>query len=644
MLYHTINERTWGRGLTMHNNRTVLFLLFIFGLSMVLTPPWDHPKDKIVLERLNRDNVLVAESLRHVPPIGLSSMQNVMSLRLNYPAYSGSPLGPRFSKGLSLQEFRESSRRYHYTRNLALSRFLDLPSDGIFISEYSPYIFYTYENHPMGEVYDLARELQRERSIDKIHLFPRDLYRASVIDPDPDVSSTVNTQSSDRVVEIGATTDLRDFSWDHFPEHTPCTGQGVKIGLLDSGLLDATSEVLSGAKITTLYDTYTANDEIRHPETLASIIGGFFGLAPEAEMFYVDVNSEFNFIGIERLINAGVDVINMSIALESNFIDGAYPTNLEGYIDYIYGSTRIPMIAASGNTLGIEGSGGYVTFPGLCANVITVGSIYWGGQPSDFSSFNTKNDVYSKPNLVAYGESRPVQGIGYVSGTSYATAAVTGAAALILEKNGPLDMPELASILMASANYDKIFKNADMEISVHIRDNEDIDDDGNTAELFYTGETEVVETREISGAGLTNRFGAGALDITRALELDVSNQFKTSLAIASSDPVTLTTIQMDAGQRLDVAGAWERSGICLDRTSVFRFNWKYTTAPLANYDLWLYGPDGSLVASTDFSQGNSEVLRYTSLSSGEFTLKLKPQSNYRVADSNHFDYAYALKS
>ena len=359
-------------------------------------------------------------------------------------------------------------------------------------------------------------------------------------------------------------------------------------------------------------------------------------------MFYVDVNSEFNFVGIERLINAGVDVINMSIALESNFVNGEYPTNLEGYIDYLYSSTRIPMIAASGNTLGIEGSGGYVTFPGLCANVITVGSIYWGGQPSDFSSFRIKNDVYSKPNLVAFGESRPVEGIGYVSGTSYSTAATTGAAALILEKNGPMDMPELASVLMASANYDKIYKNADMIISVQTRDTEDRDEDGNTSELFSTGRTELIDTKEIEGAGMTNRFGAGALDIERALKMDVSVQFRNNLKLSSANPASLITLPMEKGQKLDLAGVWERAAQVLDQSSMFRFNWKYQSSVLANYDLELYDSNGQLVASTQFAQGNSEVLRFTATTTDDFTVKLKPQAHYRLSDTNAFDYSYSI--
>ena len=626
----------------MKSIRKVSFLLFIFGLAMGIKIPLDRPEHKIILERFDRDDAIVAEAVHHVRTTEMTSSQNVMSVRLSYPSFEESRLGRRWAHSTNLQGLRIASAKYYYEMNRSLARTFKIHHDGIFISQYSPYVFYSYQDHPMSDVFDLARKVQPQRSIGQIHLFPRELYNTSVIDLDPNVNPPTVVQEITRTVDIGATTDLRDFSWDHFPENTQYTGKGVKIGLLDSGFLDVTSKALAGVKISTLYDTYTANDDISHPTTLAAIIGGFFGLAPAAEMFYVDVNSEFNFVGIERLINAGVDVINMSVALESNFVNGEYPTNLEGYIDYLYSSTRIPMIAASGNTLGIEGSGGYVTFPGLCANVITVGSIYWGGQPSDFSSFRIKNDVYSKPNIVAFGESRPVEGIGYVSGTSYSTAATTGAAALLLEKYGSMDMPELASVLMASANYDKIYKNADMIISVQTRDNDDIDDDGNTAELFSTGKTELIDTKEIPGSGMINRFGAGALDITRALELDLSSQFKTKLSLSSANPTYLTRFPLEKGQKLDVAGVWERPSQLIDKNSVFRFNWKYQTGVLANYDLELYDSNGKLVASTSFAQGNCEVLRFTATATDDFTLKLKPQTNCRLSDANQFDYSYSI--
>lgn len=626
----------------MHQHRTIPFLLFVLAVSFAFELAPEKSDPKIIIERQDSSGTILAEEARHVSLSSQASKQNVLSLRLAYPDFGSNRPEALFKRDDPPDAFREASKRYHSTRNRAFAQLLGLSSDDVFISQYSPYIFYTFKDDSMATVYDLARTLEDDAQIDSMHVFPKDIYHASSLDPEPD--SEIASASTPLSLEKGLTNtvDLRDGRWDDFPAQTPFSGKNVKIGLLDSGFLNVSEARLQGAKITTLYDTYTANDEFSHPNTLATIIGGFFGLAPNAEMLYVDVNSEANFVGIERLIDAGVDVINMSVALESCFRQGDYPVNLEGYIDYLYSSTHIPMIAAAGNTLDVLDSGGYVTFPGLCANVITVGSIYKGGQPSDFSSFRIRNDVMSKPQLSAFGEARPVKGVGNVSGTSYATAAVTGAAALLIEKNGPMDMPELASVLMASADYGKIYKNADMTISLHYRDLWDIDGDGDTQELFATGTTELIDTSPRQGSGLINRFGAGALDIAKALAFDTTSQIHDRLIISNTLPMTLKTVFMTPGQSIRFAGAWERAAFVSNNHSVFRFKWRYTRSPLANYDLWLVDANGKIVASTYFSKGNSEVLRYSAQQAGSFTLKVKPRSDFRGSDGNFFDYAYVI--
>ncbi len=637
MLYHWGIE-SFSSEVPMQHQRTIPFLIFGFALLLALVPAPDKVMAKTILETRDSSGAIVA---RGVPPGSFSALpkgDHVLSIRLSYPSFSQRPHESWSHDDDPPPSLAESSRQYHTTRNRAFAAFLNLSSEEVYVSQYTPYLFYTFKNEPMSTVYDMARKLESDRQIDSMHIFPKDLYRASSVDLP---SETLKTSTSP-VANSGALA-LRDSRWDYFPKQTLLSGANVKVGLLDSGLLDPVEAALTGANVTTLYDTYTVNDEQRHPNMLANIIGGFFGLAPNVEMLYVDVNSEPNFIGIERLIEEGVDLINMSVALESNFRNGNYPINLEGYIDYLYSSTHIPMIAAAGNTLDIIDSGGYVTFPGLCANVITIGSIYHGGQPSDFSSFRIKNDVQNKPQLSAFGESRPVQGFGNVSGTSFATAAVTGAAALLIQQNGPMDMPELVSILMASANYDKIYKNADMTISLHYRDIWDKDDDGNTDEIFYSGQTELIDTTPRPGSGLINRFGAGALDITQALAYPHGNQLHGRLVLSNPNPVTLETIFLTPGQKLAFAGAWERSAFLNNNTSVFRFKYRYARGPLPNYDLWLLDENGAVVASTYFSGGNSEVLRYTAQTAGAFTLKVKPKTDYRGADSNYFDYAYTIR-
>lgn len=86
---------------------------------------------------------------------------------------------------------------------------------------------------------------------------------------------------------------------------------------------------------------------------MASVLGGWYGYAPKAEIYYVDVNSDCGYTGIEKLIDVGYSIINMSISLNSCYNNGEYDTGLEGYLDYIYISTKVIMVAAAGNTLNL---------------------------------------------------------------------------------------------------------------------------------------------------------------------------------------------------------------------------------------------------------------------------------------------------
>lgn len=78
----------------------------------------------------------------------------------------------------------------------------------------------------------------------------------------------------------------------------------------------------------------------------------------------------------------------------------------------------------------------------------------------------------------------------------------------------------------------------------------------------------------------------------------------------------------------------------------------YTSANNANYeimpvyevvsdfDIYLYDSNGSSKVSSRDSSGNVEIITFTATSSGYYTLKLKPYSNY--ADTHNINYAYII--
>jgi len=83
----------------------------------------------------------------------------------------------------------------------------------------------------------------------------------------------------------------------------------------------------------------------------------------------------------------------------------------------------------------------------LCANVISVGSVTNDSipEPSAFSSYKTKNNINSDPNLVAVGTQRNVGDFGLKNGTSYSAPAVAGAIALYFERYGVQELPEIST-------------------------------------------------------------------------------------------------------------------------------------------------------------------------------------------------------
>lgn len=336
---------------------------------------------------------------------------------------------------------------------------------------------------------------------------------------------------------VSGSPDDRINKYDNFPADTKYTGKDIYIGLLDTGIFDADHSNFGGITAETIYDKYTGNDSsdsAHHPTWVASVLGGYYGYASKANIYYVDVNSETGYVGIERLITQGCHIINMSISSSSCDNNGEYNTGLEGYLDYIYTSSGIVMVASAGNSLNKEGTGGYVALPALCANVISVGSVTSSGVPSSFSGYKTKNDVKSNPNIVAVGTKREIGGLNITkSGTSFSAPAVTGAIALFYEKNGRKALPALLAVLSATANNSDV-DTSTRQISMYEKDS--------SGSYILNGNT-ITCTNNLKSNGLRERTGAGLLDV-KAL-LDYSPSLLTGLrTFSSTDPVELKSFYL----------------------------------------------------------------------------------------------------
>lgn len=238
----------------------------------------------------------------------------------------------------------------------------------------------------------------------------------------------------------------------------PClTGQGVRIGILDTGI-EATHPEFAGKQISFLeFDPqgFPVNaapvdrDLDGHGTHVAGIAAGAkCGVAPDAELAVAAVLTR-NGKGNLAQILAGYNwLVQQSPAFGTGPPSPCPVVNAslgaQGYHPYLYPSVQLLrnvnrslLIAAIGNSgqiaIGNHGS------PGNYDLAVGVGSVDSSGIVNDFSDWgHDPVHLVRKPDLCAPGDGVYSAGLGghYVTktGTSMAAAVVAGAAALLIQQ------------------------------------------------------------------------------------------------------------------------------------------------------------------------------------------------------------------
>jgi len=254
-------------------------------------------------------------------------------------------------------------------------------------------------------------------------------------------------------------------------------GQGVTIGLLDTGVDDTHPDLLDGKgnkKVTRwaefdadgrMVPNSTAHDTDLHGTHCAGILvggsrsGKWIGVAPDARLAVALVldgkkggGTDAQILaGMNWAIEEGVDVISMSLGglVISSLPTGNLMLNLEipsTYTETIFTALEagIPVVTAIGNE-GSQTTG----LPGNDMFAFAVGATDYRDRPAGFSGGRThiirESDYlpedllplpYSKPDISAPGVAItscvPKQKYAELSGTSMATPHVAGAVALLL--------------------------------------------------------------------------------------------------------------------------------------------------------------------------------------------------------------------
>lgn len=249
---------------------------------------------------------------------------------------------------------------------------------------------------------------------------------------------------------------------DYVRDYYGNAGSGVKIGQIEAewGIPNINDPDLQNSSITLGY----GGNVSEHATNVAKVLVaqnnsyGNNGLAPDAMLYSTGYSDEASFyVGIEWLLNQGVNVINCSAGCLNG---GTYDTKCE-YIDHIATNHDVHFVASSGN------QDPYVNSPGMAYNAITVGAfddlgtplvhsddILWSGSNYEETSGGARPE---KPNLVAPGVhifpwgSNPQMDMG--TGTSFSAPQVTGTIAQLCSYQSALKVKQttIGAILLASS-------------------------------------------------------------------------------------------------------------------------------------------------------------------------------------------------
>lgn len=253
------------------------------------------------------------------------------------------------------------------------------------------------------------------------------------------------------------------------------TGEGVGVALLDTGICPMADFLQPKNRIFAFRDFVNGHDapydDNGHGTHVAGIVGGngiYRGVAPGCRLICLKIldecghgTAESIFLALkwvkQHALTYGIRVVNLSVGTNDPSL--RYP--LIQLVEELW-EMGLLVVAAAGN----DGAQG-ITAPGVCRKILTVGC----AEERMVFPFREDGQLYYKPDLFAPGENiisckadsfsfagkrrkkERVVGEHYVkmSGTSMATPMVSGACALLLEKNPYLTADEVKERLVKSA-------------------------------------------------------------------------------------------------------------------------------------------------------------------------------------------------
>jgi subtilisin family serine protease len=251
-------------------------------------------------------------------------------------------------------------------------------------------------------------------------------------------------------------------------------GAGVKVGIIDSGIDSAHPDLAANfaGGWDFIEDDDTPQDGFGHGTFIAGIIGavdddqGVVGVAPEASLYayrVLDSSGAFDrnswdlvIAALDKAIADEMDVVNMSF--------GSFADPGQAVLDACLRAEAagIVIVAAAGNLGTFGGTGDNVIFPGRYSSAMAVAATTMADERAFFSSTGPDLEL-AAPGFNVYST---LPGIvpgfadyGTLSGTSFASAHVAGAAALLIHDGLPNVRARLSSTAfdLGPQGFDTLF-------------------------------------------------------------------------------------------------------------------------------------------------------------------------------------------
>lgn len=393
------------------------------------------------------------------------------------------------------------------------------------------------------------------------------------------------------------------------------TGNGVKVGIFDSGFLYPNE--VDYFQNNNIDDYQISNDTHAdgHGIRIACLIGGYksgqngsstyVSGAPNSTM-YLKSGEEYK-TSIEWLISKGSNVINMSLTITGS--PNTY-TDISKWIDHVSYQHSVHFSASSGNHVNVG-----VYQSSMAYNIITVGCSLNNGTCYSLSSYVNDNAKAFKPDVLAPAESI-IMPAGQTGATSGAAAVMSCALAQFCELSAALKVsPTLMKALVLAGS-----KRSPYMISNNIQST------ANTASI-----------------AIDHQYGCGILRATNMYDAFQNNQYYTYTLGAQDEFVTETRYISVKGtnKQLRVAATWDKT-VNINSQSHTDDNLIISDEELDCFILTVTDPNNNTY-SMNYPYDNKSFVSFHPTSSGYYTFTLSRTNNSENAIKLSFAYSMQIE-